>query len=181
MAEPGTKMAKESEQQKSVAVRTQPSAPARRHWPALRELALDRIFEDLFEDFDRGLRWPARLRRHLEPVFAEAPRLAKIDVFETAEDVVVKAELPGVAKDQLDVTVTGDTVTVKAEKTREEKVERADYYRSERSFGSVTRTIDLPAEVKADKATAKLVDGVLEVRAPKSEAAKANVVKVKVA
>ena len=179
MSEPATKTAKESEQQKSVAVAG--SAVGTRRWPALRELALDRLFDDLFEDFDRGFRWPARLRRHLEPALADAPRLAKVDVFETADDVVVKAELPGIAKDQLDVSVTADTITLKAEKTREEKVERADYYRSERSFGSVARTIDLPAEVKADKATAKLVDGILEVRAPKSEAAKASTVKVKIA
>lgn len=173
MSEPGTKMAKSEGKALEVA-----KPPARvRGWPALRELALDRLFDDLFEDFDR---WPARLRRHLEPAFAEAPRMAKVDVFETADEVVVKAEIPGVAKDQVEVSVTADTVTLKAEKSREEKVEHGDYHRSERSFGLVARTIDLPAEVKADKATAKLTDGVLEVRVPKSDAAKASTVKVKV-
>lgn len=174
MAEPATKMAKE--QQKAVE-----PAPARtRSWPALRELAFDRMLEDLFEDLDRGFRWPARWRRHLEPAFADAPRLAKVDVFASGDEVVVKAEIPGITKDQVDVSVTADTVTIKAEKTREEKLERGDYHRSERSFGSVARTLDLPCEVKADQATAKLVDGVLEVRAPKSDAARASTVKVEV-
>lgn len=157
------------------------AAPARaRSWPALREFAFDRMLEELFDDASRGLGWPARWRRQLEPAFAEAPRVAKVDVFESGDDVVVKAEIPGIAREQVDVAVTADTVTIKAEKTREEKVDHGSYHRSERSFGSVARTLDLPCEVKADQATAKLVDGVLEVRAPKSDAARASTVKVKV-
>lgn len=174
MGEPATKTAKAQEK----GVETVP--PRARAWPALRDLAFDRVLEDLFEDAGRGFGWPARWRRHFEPALADAPRLAKVDLFETGDDVVVKAEIPGVTKDQIDVSVTADTVTIRAEKTREEKVERGDYHRSERSFGSVARTLDLPCEVKADQATAKLVDGVLEVRAPKSEAARASTVKIEV-
>jgi len=179
MSEPATRMAKEQERAVTAA---KPAAVAARgrSWPAFRELAFDRMLEELFDDFDRGFRWPARLRRHLEPAFAEAPRLAKIDVFESGDDVVVKAEIPGVTREQVDVAVAADTVTIKAEKSREEKVEQGDYHRSERSFGSVSRVIDLPVEVKADKAVAKLADGVLEIRVPKSDAAKASTVKVKV-
>lgn len=178
MSEPAAKMAKSPESEKSVAVKKEP--PARRHWPAFRELALDRVFEDLLEDFDRGFRWPSRLRRRLGPVLAEAPRMSKIDVFQTDGEVVVKAEIPGVAKDQIDVVVTDQTVSIKAEKKHQEEVKEEDYFRSERSFGTVQRVIDLPTEVQPDKATAKMSDGVLEVRIPKTEAAKAATVKVKI-
>jgi HSP20 family protein len=181
MAETAAKPAKAPEGEKAVETRaaTRP-VERRRGWPALREMAFDRMFEDLLEDFDRGFHWPTRLRRRLEPMLAEAPRLAKIDVFQTDGEVVVKAELPGIAKDQIEVVVTGETVSVKAEKKHEEEVKEENYYRSERSFGTVQRVVELPVEVKADKATARMTDGVLEVRIPKTEAAKAGVVKIKV-
>lgn len=177
MSEPAAKMAKAADPATAVSTK---EAPSKRHWPALREFALDRLFDDMLEEFDHGLRWPGRLRRRLQPILADAPRLSKIDVFQTDGDVVVKAEIPGVAKDQIEVVVTGETVSIKAEKKHEEEVKEADYFRSERSFGTVQRVVELPAEVQSDKAVAKMTDGVLEVRVPKTEAAKAANVKIKV-
>jgi HSP20 family protein len=178
MSEAAVKMSKEQEPQKTVPATKTPEA--KRRWPALRELAIDRVFDELMEDFDRGLRWPSRLRHRLEPMLAEAPRMAKVDVFQTDGEVVVKAEIPGVSKEQIEVVVTDETVSIKAEKKHEEEVKEDDYFRSERSFGTVQRTIELPAEVQAGKAVAKMTDGVLEVRIPKTDAAKAATVKVKV-
>jgi len=92
--------------------------------------------------------------------------------------VVVKVDLPGMSKENIDVTLTNSSLTVKGEKKKEEEVKHEDYYYCERSFGSVLRTVDLPSEVKADQATATFSHGVLEVRLPKTEEAKQKTTKV---
>lgn len=108
----------------------------------------------------------------------EAPA---IDIFEDKDDLVVKAEIPGLLKDEIDVSVTGKVLTIKGEKKKEEEIKEKDYYRSERSFGAFSRTIELPVEVKANDVKASFKNGVLEIRLPKTEEAKKNVVHVKVA
>jgi len=178
MSDPAAKMAKTPSTEKTLPVKAETEGG--RHWPALREVALDRMLDEFIDDLERGFGWPSRLRRRLEPIFAGAPRLTKIDVFETDDEVVVKAELPGVTKDQIEVEVANGALSVKAEKKHEETVKRENYHRTERSFGTVQRTVELPAEVKADGAVAKLANGVLEVRLPKTEAAKTSSVKVKI-
>ena len=95
-----------------------------------------------------------------------------VDVYEEGDDVVVKAELPGMKKDEIHVEVGLDSVTIYGEKKKEERAERKDYHRLERSYGSFTRSCALPAEVATEKARAKFRDGVLEVRVPKTEEAK---------
>jgi HSP20 family protein len=173
MAEAATKEAKARSESASVPVRRS-SAPA----------TIERdLFEDFFEDFGRGLfHLPRILRRRPWPAVSELhlPRLASVDVYDTKDEVVVKAELAGIAKDDIDVTVNGSTITIKGEKKEEREVKEEDYHRSERSFGMVSRTVELPAEVRSDQASAKLHDGVLEVRIPKTDEAKARAVKVKV-
>ena len=101
-----------------------------------------------------------------------------VDIFEDSDKVTVKAELPGVEKDCVNVSINEDTITISGEKNKEEKVEKKDYYRLERSYGSFSRSLRLPAEVKADRASATFKDGVLEVTIPKTEKGKAKGVKV---
>lgn len=101
-----------------------------------------------------------------------------IDVFEDGDDIVVKTELPGMKKEDIEVNLTEDSITVSGEKKREEKVERKDYYRLERSHGSFHRSCRLPAEVKTAGARAEFKDGVLEVRAPKAEQARTKKKKI---
>ncbi len=96
---------------------------------------------------------------------------AKVDIFEEGSEVVVKAELPGMKKEDITVNLTDNVVTVSGEKKNEEKVEKKDYYRIERSYGSFCRSFSLPREVQSDKAKASFKDGVLEVRVPKTEEA----------
>lgn len=133
-------------------------------------------FEELerrIEDFFRrpfsifGPTWWPRLRL---PEFEEIT--PSVDIFEEAEDVVVKAELPGMKKEDIEVKLTDNTITISGEKKKEEKVEKKDYYRLERSYGSFCRAFSLPVEVQTDKAKAQFKDGILEVRIPKSEEAK---------
>lgn len=126
----------------------------------------------------RGLpfmrRWQA-LKRAEE--WAASPRL---DVYEEGNDVVIKTEVPGMERDDIEISLEGNTLTLKGEKKKEEKIEDKDYSYSERYFGSFTRTIELPTDVQTDKVTAVLKNGVLNIRLPKLETAKKKEVKIKV-
>jgi HSP20 family protein len=130
---------------------------------------MERWFESFFRrpfPFISPSWWPRLRMPEVEEV---AP---SVDIFIEGEDVVVKAEVPGMKKEDLDVSLTEDTITISGEKKKEEKVEKKDYYRVERSYGSFKRSSRLPAEVQTEKATAKFKDGILEVRIPKTEEAK---------
>ncbi len=134
---------------------------------------MERWFEDVFRRPFFAPTWMPRIK------FPELGEMApSVDIYEEGGDVVLKAELPGMKKDDIDVNIAGDTVTISGEKKAVEKVERKDFYRLERSFGSFTRKLRLPAEIQPDKAKASFHDGVLEVRIPKTEAAKEKTKKV---
>lgn len=106
--------------------------------------------------------------------------MPSVDIFEEKGDVVIRAELPGIGKEDIDVTLTDETITISGEKKKEEEVKKKDYYRWECSYGSFNRTFSLPAEVRPDKVKTKMKDGVLEIRIPKTEEAKKKEVKVKI-
>ena len=139
------------------------------------ERDMDRIMEDFF---DRRMRpwWPERWARR-EVMELEAPA---VDLFEDKNEIVVKAELPGMEKENVEVKLTDHMLTIKGEKKKAEEIKEENYYRSERSYGSFIRTLELPADVHADKVKATFKNGVLEVRLPKTEEAKAKEMKVKV-
>lgn len=103
-----------------------------------------------------------------------------IDIYEEGDEVVVKAELPGMKKEDLEVQLTDDSITISGEKKKEGKVERKGYYRHERAYGSFTRSFGLPSEVNTDDAKAEFQDGVLEIRVPKTEEAKKKVRKLSI-
>jgi HSP20 family protein len=91
-----------------------------------------------------------------------------VDVFEKEDKFVVKAELPGIKEDDIDVSVIGDTLSIKGEKKTETEIKDEDYYRCERSYGSFYRSIPIPSNVDANKIEASFEDGILEVALPKS-------------
>jgi len=91
-----------------------------------------------------------------------------IDVFEKEDRFVVKAELPGMKEEDIDVSVVGDTLTIKGERKAETEVKEKDYYCCERSYGSFFRSMTLPSTVDAKKVEASFEDGVLEVNLPKT-------------
>jgi HSP20 family protein len=99
-------------------------------------------------------------------------------MFEEGDHLVIKAELPGMKKEDLNIDLKDDVITISGEKKSEEKTERKDFHRVERTFGSFTRRLRLPVEIKADKVEASFKDGVLEIKMPKSEAAKQNAKKI---
>jgi len=131
--------------------------------------ALDRLREEmdrLFEDF-----LPARI---LRPRAAGRVRVPAIDLKENENELVLKADLPGAKKENLDVEVTLEAVVLKAHTAQEKEEKGEGYYYSERAWGGFERVIPLPVEVRADQAKARYADGVLEITVPKSEAAKAK-------
>ena len=142
---------------------------------------MDRMFDRWFENFfPRSLlrpfqrEWPSW--GEMTPAFES--RIPKVDVIDRDEDVLVRAELPGVEKDDLDVTVSENSVTIKGETRREKKEEKGDYYRCEISRGSFSRTVALPDYVNTDDTKAKFKDGVLELTLPKVEKTKRRTVKI---
>jgi len=149
--------------------------PVRLIPPVFPNLA-ERVEEFLGEPW--GFRWPIRWPEVGWP--QEMVKLPVMDIYEEGETLVVKAEVPGLAKEELEVKIEGDLLTLSGKKEKEERVERKDYHRYERSSGEFTRSVRLPAEVQLEKVTAQLKEGVLEIRAPKSEAAKAKSRKVEV-
>jgi HSP20 family protein len=111
---------------------------------------------------------------------AEGEIAPSIDIYEENGDVVVKAELPGMKKEDIEVNLSEQTIALSGEKKKEEKVEKKGYYRVERSYGSFRRSFTLPSAVRTDDAIARFKDGVLEIRMPKTEEAKRKVKKVSI-
>ncbi len=107
-------------------------------------------------------------------------RIPPVDVYEEKDEIIAKVELPGFAKEDVTVQVMDSTVTIKGEKKREEEVKEEDYYSCERSFGSFTRSLDLPTEVKTEQVKASFKNGVLEIRMPKTEEAKQKATTIKI-
>lgn len=141
-------------------------------WDPFRELqdmrdAMDRLFE-------RGYSRPWRLMG-----FDTGNGAFPVDLYETEEEVVVKASLPGVKPEDVDISVTGDTVTIKGETTSEEEEKKQNYYRQERRYGTFHRALTLPVKVDAEKADATFEHGVLELHLPKVPEVRAKTVEVK--
>lgn len=129
------------------------------------------------------------LRRAMDRFFDEfmGPRIWRgegemvfpVDLYETDDEVVVRAALPGVHMNDLDISVSGEGLTIKGQVKHEEKVERENYYRQELRYGAFARTIALPSHVDLEKAEAVLENGILTVRLPKKEEARPKTIKVR--
>ncbi len=125
---------------------------------------LRREMNSLFDNFFRGF--------ELEPFKGHFGTFSpSVDIQESVKDIKVTAELPGVDDKDIDVSLGKDSLTIKGEKQEEKEDRGKDYYRMERSFGSFSRTIPLPAEVDTVKAKAEFKKGVLTVTLPKTSRA----------
>jgi len=135
---------------------------------SLRE-AMDRLFEESF------------LRPGSFGVSDSASAMLPLDMYETENDVVVKAAIPGVKPEDIEVTVTGDLLSIKGEFRAESEVkdEKRNYHRQERRYGSFCRQVTLPAGVNADACAADYENGVLTLTLPKVEEAKVKKVQIK--
>jgi HSP20 family protein len=131
---------------------------------------MERMFERFFSDpWDAG-----------ESLFAPGSVWApSLEVSETDKEVVVRAEVPGVDPKELDLSVTGNVLTISGEKKETSERKGESFYQTERRFGSFQRSVSLPSYVETDKVSAEHKDGVLTVRMAKSEAAKPKRISVK--
>ncbi len=139
---------------------------------------MERWFDDFFSrrwmhPFRHGwLDWPEM------EIPAFKMRSPKVDLIDREDEIVIRAELPGVNKDDLDVSMTENNVTIRAVTKHEAKEEKGQYYRREMSRGEFQRTLALPGNVDTDKAKATFKDGIMELKLPKIETAKRKTIKV---
>ncbi|MBI2816815.1 MAG: Hsp20/alpha crystallin family protein [Acidobacteria bacterium] len=133
----------------------------------------------------------ATLRDRMERVFNELPGrgdegltagawVPPVDVYETNDAIVLKADLPNMKENDVDISVEGNTLTIKGERKRDKEVEERNYYRVERYYGAFTRTFTLPPTVDHAKIEATFSRGVLKISLPKREESKPRQIKVKV-
>ena len=141
-------------------------------WDAFADMVdLRRAFDRMFDDI-RPVRFvPANGGGSADSYFP-------VDLYDTEDDVVVKASLPGVKPEDIDISVTGDHLTLKAETKQETEEKGQNWYRRERRAGSYVRQFQLPTEVQADKAVAEFEHGVLKLTLPKAETVKPKTIKV---
>ena len=118
---------------------------------------MNRYFDDFFGEHRRGL--------------AEGAWLPAVDVSESENEFVVRAELPGMSHEDIDINVQENVLTLKGEKKQEKKEEKENFHRLERTYGSFSRSFTLPVGVKPEDIKATFKDGVLEVTMPKTEEA----------
>jgi HSP20 family protein len=121
---------------------------------------MNRFFDDFFGEHRHGL--------------AEGAWLPAVDVSETENEFVVRAELPGMSHEDIDINVQNNILTLKGEKKQEKKEENESFHRLERSYGSFSRSFTLPTGVNPDDINAGFKDGVLEITMPKAEVDKAK-------
>ncbi len=149
-------------------------------WKPSRELTPFREFERMRRDMDRLWEsfFEGGVRRRSEEEGGWYPSL---DVAETKNEFVVKAEVPGMEPKDIDISLSDGTLTIKGEKKHEKEEKEEGYHLVERSYGAFTRSIQLPSEVHREKISASYKNGVLKIVLPKSEEAKKKEVKIKVA
>lgn len=152
---------------------------AKNSWSALSpihdmERAFDRFFNRRFPSLWRGSDLPA-----MDTLFEfEGQRLPSLDVIDRDSEVMVRAEIPGIEKKDLSVSLADNLLTIKGETSTESKEEKGDYYRHEISSSSFARSISVPGTLDATKTVANLKDGVLEITLPKVESSKRRNIEV---
>ena len=122
-------------------------------------------FDNLFNEFF----YPSRKSADDDSLWSWNPA---VDIYEEQENIVIKAELPGVSKDGISVDVKGRVLTLKGERSVDNEVKEEKYYRRERSYGRFERAFTLPTEVDPDAVKAEYSDGVLKIMVPKPESQK---------
>jgi HSP20 family protein len=140
-----------------------------------------------WEPFDEMMSLRESMDRLFEDFFSRRPRTAgplvwqpAVEVFETDNEIVVRAELPGIDPKSVNVTVTSEGLSIKGEARAEREEKGRNYYRRELRYGAFQRTIPLPNEVNSEETKASFRHGILEVKVPKAERVRPKAVKVEV-
>ena len=153
--------------------------PRNRAVDVKRTAPLTHSMEEFFEDFSPrrwmetfepfGLKWPMGI---------DSERSFRVDILDREKELIVRAELPGVEKDDVEVTISGDRLTIEAEREFEEEESKDTFYRHELGYGELMRIIALPVDVDTEHIKAELKDGILKVVLPKTQAAERHTVEV---
>ena len=130
---------------------------------------ISRLFDETFG------RYPAVRRETLDKTWLPA-----VDIYEDKENIVVKAELPGVKKDEVAIEIKDNILTLSGERKQEQETKKENYHRVERVYGKFSRSFTLPDSVQVDKVKANYRDGILEIALPKAEAAKPKAIPIKI-
>jgi HSP20 family protein len=145
-----------------------------------RALALMEPFSSPMSLLDEIERLSREMWDSWQPMSALTSLVPSLDMYQDKDKLVIKTELPGVKKKDLDIGLEGDRLTIKAEKKQEKVDKKSTYYSRERSFGHYSRTVQLPAHVDTEKVSATFKKGLLEIRLPKAEEAKSQHIEIKV-
>lgn len=143
-------------------------------WEPMRDMvslreAMDRLFEESF------------VGPRLTPLWSAGDGInLAVDLVEDEDSFVLKAAVPGVKSEDMEISVVGNVLSIRGESKMEEKVEEANYLRREMRYGAFQRSLTLPADVQADKATAVFENGILTLTLPKAEAVKPKSIKINV-
>lgn len=145
-----------------------------RTWDPFNEMGdiqqrINRLFDETFE------RFPVARSEALERTWSPA-----VDIYEDKENVIVKAELPGVNKDDVSIEVRDGVLTLTGERKHEQETKKENFHRIERTYGKFSRSFALPESVKVDRVKANYKDGVLEIIMPKEEKAKTRAIPIKI-
>lgn len=140
-------------------------------WEPFRDLvslreAMDRLFEE------------SVIRPRVGWVAPVGTETLVVDMYETDDAIIVKSAIPGVKPEDLDISVTSDTLTIKGETKAEEEIREENYIRRECRYGSFCRSLTIPMQVMTDKAEAEFDNGILTLTLPKAEEVKPKTIKV---
>lgn len=165
MAKPSSDTSNVSEMKEATPTRESSSAPR----PSGQALTPFEEFDHMLERFfDRGWMRPLfRERQAWDRFDLAAPRAPRVDLIERDNEFVLRAEIPGISRDELDVSISDNRVTIKGEHKSTEEEESGEFYRSEIAQSSFARTLTLPGDIDADNASASFKDGMLELVLPK--------------
>jgi len=145
-----------------------------REWDPFEEMSdirerINRLFDEMFG------KYPATISESTERAWSPP-----VDIYEEKDKVVVKAELPGMKKDDISIEVKDNVLTLTGERKHEKETKKENYHRIERSYGKFSRSFTLPDSIKVDKVKANYKDGILEITLPKAEEAKTKTITIKV-
>ncbi len=138
-------------------------------WNPMREMAgmrdqMDRIFEDFFSR---------------SPISYEGYGIVNMDMMQTDDEVIIEASIPGINPDDINISVTGDTLTIRGDIKTDEEIKEANYHMREIKRGSFARSVLLPSQVVSEKAKAEFENGILKLTLPKAEEVKPKTITVK--
>ncbi|MGD8339762.1 MAG: Hsp20/alpha crystallin family protein [Gammaproteobacteria bacterium] len=160
-----------------VPVRTETTRPTIQDRAVARIEDLENVFDDLIRRrWPRPLRWEWPRWESFPSLFED--KVPSVDVIDREKEVIVRAEVPGIEKEDLDISITDRTLTIKGSTRKEEQEEQDDYFRHEIRSGTFSRSVLLPSEINASKAAASFKDGVVELNLPKVRAAKRQTISV---